>query len=431
MSLKIKLYSAISAFVLILSLLIIGVFAANEQRINLKGNVDFNVADTTLYVKNIRVRNELVDEGTTISNFMPGFVNGSLDINLGTIENVIGTVIISIDVINTTSTTLSASGSGTLNNATYSASGVISGDSVSVSDVTTHDGLSGTIDIMVSLTGSDTTANVSLDGISIDFTEFALNVLSNNETYGTVSYSVRGENVTLTATLKNNSEFLGWAENTESGYVVSDLLDYTFPLSTNNTNSFVALFRSLGEIGTIYQYNQETLEAAAYLSDGASECPSDYVVASALSYDGKVYKVTSINGGLQGYGGSKIINLTLPSTITKLTNLTNGIDFCGGQNLDIVYLRSGFSVYEVHEDYLNGTIFDLFCWNDYTRASTFIVDSQYIYDVYHYYGGNAPNYKTIKFLQTIDDGSNAYINSSLTLTGTEVINGRTYNVYSV
>ena len=55
MSLKIKLISCISLFMLMIGVLIIGVFAAT-QTINLKGNVEFNVSDTTLYVKDIRLQ---------------------------------------------------------------------------------------------------------------------------------------------------------------------------------------------------------------------------------------------------------------------------------------------------------------------------------------------------------------------------------------
>lgn len=50
MSIKIKLVSFITAFILLLSTMIIGVYAI-EQSINLKGTVQFSVSDTALYVK--------------------------------------------------------------------------------------------------------------------------------------------------------------------------------------------------------------------------------------------------------------------------------------------------------------------------------------------------------------------------------------------
>lgn len=55
MSLKIKLLSSISLFMLMIGILIIGVVCATPQTINLNGNVNFNIADKSLYVKDIRL----------------------------------------------------------------------------------------------------------------------------------------------------------------------------------------------------------------------------------------------------------------------------------------------------------------------------------------------------------------------------------------
>ena len=85
-SLKVKLVSIVSAFMLALSLLIIGVWAVGEaQHINLSGNVNFTISNNTLYIKDIRIRdaNDLTGQGSTIENFIPGFVNGDFDLDLG------------------------------------------------------------------------------------------------------------------------------------------------------------------------------------------------------------------------------------------------------------------------------------------------------------------------------------------------------------
>ena len=50
MSIKMKLVSLVSAFILVLGLVITGVLAASSQTITMNGNVTFNVADKSLWV---------------------------------------------------------------------------------------------------------------------------------------------------------------------------------------------------------------------------------------------------------------------------------------------------------------------------------------------------------------------------------------------
>ena len=56
-SLRMKLFTGISMFVLALSMLIVGVWAVGEtQHINLSGNIDFTITDGNLYIKDIRMK---------------------------------------------------------------------------------------------------------------------------------------------------------------------------------------------------------------------------------------------------------------------------------------------------------------------------------------------------------------------------------------
>ena len=162
MSLKVKLFSAISAFVLMLSMLLVGVYAAS-QTINLKGVVNFNIEDTTLYVKDIRLQSE------TIENFMPGYINSTLDLNLGNIESTSGVVAIEIDMINTTETDYTATCDRVLQNASLEISGIITGNSTPVEDVATTPTISGTITLTITYTG---TTSVTLDDIALSFIEY-------------------------------------------------------------------------------------------------------------------------------------------------------------------------------------------------------------------------------------------------------------------
>ena len=165
-SLKVKLVSIVSAFILALSLLIVGVWAVGEaQHINLSGSVNFTISDDTLYIKDIRVREQgdLTGQGTTIENFIPGFVNGDIDLDLG--ERTADTSFtLLFDVINTTTTEYKASTVSKIPNATLSVSGIIAGDGIAPSKITNSTPISGTIVMTVTVQSAGT---VSLDGIVI------------------------------------------------------------------------------------------------------------------------------------------------------------------------------------------------------------------------------------------------------------------------
>ena len=59
MSAKVKLMSVISLFILMLGVLILGVLAVGSQTIHLDGNVNFNVGDKSLYVKDVRLKEDM------------------------------------------------------------------------------------------------------------------------------------------------------------------------------------------------------------------------------------------------------------------------------------------------------------------------------------------------------------------------------------
>ena len=100
MSLKIRLISFVTMLVLALSIMLVGVYAVG-QTINLKGSVQFDIADTSLYVKDIRLSSD-ASNLETIDYFVPGYVNQTFNLNLGEISSPTGVVIVEIDLINTT-----------------------------------------------------------------------------------------------------------------------------------------------------------------------------------------------------------------------------------------------------------------------------------------------------------------------------------------
>ena len=418
-SLRVKLLSCLAVVCLAVAMLVVGIWAAGTQTINLKGEVDFVIGDPSLYVKDIRIKNSMEDassNGETIDNFVPGYVNTTMNLNLGQIDNSTGGLSIYIDIINTTDTTYVASTTSSISGAEIIVSGTISGDEISQSNILTTDTPSGTVEIVISAPGI---AILDLGQISISLDELTYNVSANDQTLGSVSFSVDGDQVTLTATLNNNTEFLGWAENTEDGYVVCDVPTYTFTYTEGMPTTYVAIFRELGSPGSSYSYNDETHEASVYIMD--SVAPSEYAVASTINNNGIIYTVTEINGGLDSYLGSQIVTLTFPSTISSFGNSSDGISFCGAANLETVYFRAGFSAYEIEPDgYGHTNVFSLFINNDYTYVSAFIIDSEELLSQIERKIG------TMKILASIVDGTVA---SGWTVRSTEVINGRTYNVY--
>lgn len=191
MSLKIKLVSIISAFILVLSMLLVGVFAAGSQTINLKGNVQFDITDSSLYVKDIRLMNSIIG-GNTLESFVPGFVNESFDLNLGQVSSTSGSITIELDIVNTADTTYSASTDSIVSNASIVVSGTIAGDSVPLDDVATYEGVSGTITITITLS-SGTSASINLDNIVINLIEYTTNsytVTINIEGYNNYYYAI-------------------------------------------------------------------------------------------------------------------------------------------------------------------------------------------------------------------------------------------------
>ena len=110
-SLKFKLFSSLSMFVIALSMLIIGVWAVGEtQTITMNGSVNFEIADKSLYVQDVRMQEDnnsvpysLKDQG----RFMPGFINGNFDMDLGDFTNSYGSFALYFDIINTMDETTS------------------------------------------------------------------------------------------------------------------------------------------------------------------------------------------------------------------------------------------------------------------------------------------------------------------------------------
>ena len=161
-------------------------------KIPLKGSVDFTMSDNNLYIRDIRRRKAgSTEQGTTIDNFLPGFVEStSFILKLGPLEADSDFELV-IDVVNTTETTYQVNTTYNVTNGTIKASGKIEGDGVPLAQVTTAD-ISGQIILNVTITSAGI---VDLDQVDIPLTEYIPQVYD----YFTFKANCDGKTVTLTA----------------------------------------------------------------------------------------------------------------------------------------------------------------------------------------------------------------------------------------
>ena len=292
-SLKVKLVSIVSAFILALSLLIVGVWAVGEAKhINLSGNVNFTISDNTLYIKDIRVREaeDLTGQGTTIDNFLPGFVNGDIDLDLG--ERTADTSFtLLFDVINTTTTEYRAGTVSTIPNATLSVSGTIAGDGIAPSEITNSTPVSGTILMTVTVQSAGT---VSLDGIVIDIEEDNGYTVTIDWEYESAGQGTPGMYA---------DDFQIYLNNSIEGTSATDYQPYPNQIVIENVKTI--------NFGNSYSIGQITAQALTPRVVDSYQ----YVISSEQGFSATIH---SLGGYNEGYGSS----LSGWFTLTENTHFT-------------------------------------------------------------------------------------------------------------
>ena len=158
MSLKVKLFSMISAFVLVLSMLLVGVLAATQENLSISGNVSFEVADKSLWLEKVTYQ-EAGGSEQDIAGFTPGYINGNYDIDIGNItNNQHGSFKLNFYMVNVLQQDVesiewaisSVTIPDTLTGVSYRTSGVVSIGTTTADDLAT--GVAPTIDGVLSLT---------------------------------------------------------------------------------------------------------------------------------------------------------------------------------------------------------------------------------------------------------------------------------------
>ena len=307
--LRMKLFASMSIIVLVLSMLIIGVWAVEGgKQIHLKGSVDFTISDNNLYIRDIRRRKAgSTEQGTTIDNFLPGIVEStSFILKLGPLEADSDFELV-IDVVNTTETTYQVNTTYNVTNGTIKASGKIEGDGVSLAQVTTAD-ISGQIILNVEISVIGT---VDIGEIEVPVDEYVPKIYD----YFTFSKNSDGKSVTLTGYDKNSSDntnivipaTVSQNENEQwidgNTYTVTAIADGDLSnggVFTNSGITSIELPSTLTSIGVFAFLNCSSLTGGLNLG----ECTS----------------LTSI-GGAAFYGCSGFTDLILPEGLTSIGGL--------------------------------------------------------------------------------------------------------------
>ena len=186
MSIKMKLVSLVSAFVLVLGLVITGVLAASSQTITMNGSVNFNVTDKSLWVKEVRMQ-EAGEDPVVISNFTPGYINGDFNFNVGDHNNSRGSFALYFDIINTTVIPqhVSVDYSGlSISGLEVAVTSDIAGNSEEITIITSDTPITTTLELAIS--------NPNL--ATIDLSQIVINIES--YTIGTLTYSYDSESLT-------------------------------------------------------------------------------------------------------------------------------------------------------------------------------------------------------------------------------------------
>ena len=332
-SLKMKLFTGISMFVIALSILIIGVWAIGEaQTITMNGNVTFNIADDSLYIKDVKIKQDNNNEPTSVSSFMPGYINGNFDMDLTNLDtNTLGSFNLYFYIINTSSN---------IYNATLSLTGDIVQQNVSVALENTQIPATALTD--GEAITQDTSESVILilqvsttNEILIDFSDITINIdqiqyvnittLSSNTNLGSVMNNtvenqiIVGEELTISAkfTGDTDADFLGWRADSITGELVSTLPEYTFTYKNGMTTSYFAIFEEYNEADNplIYELDELNNEATVKGND-----PSiiNIVIPSEIRRDGVDYFVTKI--GLKAfYEYIDLESVLIPNSIKEIS----------------------------------------------------------------------------------------------------------------
>ena len=344
-SLKMKLTLALIMMFVAIAMLIVGIYAAETQSIKLNGTVNFDIKDKCLYVQDVRLQESMESSPYSLKEqgrFMPGYINGNFNMNLGTFTNTYGSFALYFDIINTIDETSGETSSYTVESNTtqsgVSVSAIVDNESntipqgtVTPSQITQDTSISASLKVTIS---AQTGTNVDLSQITITISEFVglkINVISSNETIGQAqsTTAVIGEEVTLTATFTGtqDGDFLGWRANSVDGELVSTSPTYTFMWEEDSPINYYAIFESSSDTMVFALDTPSSGKATLSSATGV-----DIIVPAVIYRNNVQYTVTDIKRVYSTYapgGDMSVISSTVETVVLPETLISIGFDSFG------------------------------------------------------------------------------------------------------
>lgn len=322
MALKVKLILLITSFLAVITMLSVGIWAATTSKLTITGSVSFEVADKTLYVKDVRLANDdtLSDTGETLSTFSPGFVNGNFKLDLGSAVTGTdtGSLTLYFDIINCSEEAYIAKADSTNTNLSASATGKISIGTTTPAEIDANTEISGTIKLILTV-NSPATIDLSCVTVLIEsYIDSSSRVHSNDENLGTADYIGTfevGTDVTLTIDVKKDVEFLGWASDLAGNNILYTYPEYTFIVQANSPEHFYAIFNDIETSNVIYQIQTDNKEVARVA--GSKSRATDIVIPTTIYINKVMYDVTSF-ASVAFSGNKDIVNVTINPSINNI-----------------------------------------------------------------------------------------------------------------
>ena len=358
-SVKVKLISLIAMICLVAGIMLVGIFAAQTQQIKLNGQVNFEIADKCLYVKDVRMQDDNNSSPYSLSEqgkFMAGYVNGEFNMNLGNFTNTYGSFALYFDIINTvdemsgetfaytveSTTTQSGVNITTviLDNNGSSISQIPQG-TVKPLEITSSTPISATIKITV---GGTQGVSVDLSQITITINQYVPQVYD----YFDFEVNSDGKTVTLTSFDKD------LAETTDIVIPATVSQNESGQWTDGNTYIVTDIFSPTSSSDGVFFYSGIT----------SIELPSSLtsIGNGAFSYCGELTSIT-LPSSLTSIGGSAfwycrgLTSITLPSSLTSIgrsafsgcTNLQpsatdQGVKYLGNSDNSYLVLWDGMGI---------------------------------------------------------------------------------------
>ena len=368
-SLRMKLFTGISMFVVALALLIVGVWAIGEtQTIKMQGSVNFEIADKSLYVKDVRMQEDVNSAPYSLKDqdrFMPGFINGNFDMNLGDFTNSYGSFALYFDIINTMDETTSETFAYTVDQPTAPSGTTVSVSilgtdgttleqipqgTVKPSEISDSTLVTATIKLTIASTSS---SSVDLSGITITINQFI------PEVYDYFTFDINKDNQTVTLTdydssVSNSTDISIPAMVDLVDGVWQDGFTYTVTAITDG-GSTSGVFYNSGITSIELPSTLQTIGNYAFYSCSgltSISLPSSLTSIGRYAFSG-CSELTSVNLsgctsltsiGESAFGGcSGLTSISLPSSLTSIEDYAfercsglTSVDLSGCTSLTII-----------------------------------------------------------------------------------------------